>query len=368
MCGSEQNYIAQAFNTNWIAPIGSNIDIFENLIAKHLQHEVYVTALNSGTAALHLALILLGVSKGDEVICQSLTFAASANPITYLGAKPVFIDSERDTWNMSPFQLERAIQHRIELGTKPKAIIAVHLYGMPYKVQEIKDIANKYNIPIIEDSAEALGSKFNGKQCSTFGNLGVLSFNGNKIITTSAGGALVAKTPEIKQKAIYLATQARDDVPYYQHSEIGYNYRMSNILAGIGRGQMEVLDKRIAAKRSIYKYYKARLEANSHIEFLDEPKGFFSNRWLTCILTSSYEIREEIRLALEADNIESRPLWKPLHLQPVFKKFPKYIDGTAENIYERGLCLPSGTNIEEADMERIIAIIRSKTERALKFA
>ena len=369
MCGSEQNYIAQAFNNNWIAPVGNNIDVFENALGKFINQGVHVTALNSGTAAIHLALVILGVSKGDEVICQTLTFAASANPIRYLGATPIFVDSESDTWNISPLLLERAIKRRIKLGKKPKAIIAVHLYGMPYKVTEIRKIADRYGIPIIEDSAEALGSTYKGVQCSSFGDLGVISFNGNKIITTSAGGALVTKKLDIKEKAIYLSTQARDNAPYYQHSEIGYNYRMSNILAGIGRGQMEVLDSRIEARRNIYDYYNNKLERFPNIEFLNEPKGHFSNRWLSCILTPSYEIREEIRLTLEANNIESRPLWKPLHLQPIFIKCPNYIDGTAEDIYNRGLCLPSGSNLEEADQERVIAVIRSIiSRRALKLA
>tara|TARA_R110002049_G_C9167516_1_gene561583 strand:- start:110 stop:1216 length:1107 start_codon:yes stop_codon:yes gene_type:complete len=368
MSGSEQKYIAQAFDKNWIAPIGYNIDAFESSIGKFVMEGVNVTVLNSGTAALHLALILLGISKDDEVICQTLTFAASANPIRYLGATPIFVDSEKDTWNLSPFHLEKTILDRMSMGKKPKAIVAVHLYGMPYKVNDIRKIADRFEIPIIEDSAEALGSKYNGVQCSSFGDIGVLSFNGNKIITTSAGGALVTKNMEFLKRALYLSTQAKDNAPYYQHSEIGYNYRMSNILAGIGRGQMEVLNERIESRRAIYEYYRSRLESIPQIEFLDEPKGHFSNRWLTCILTSSYKLREEIRLALEANNIESRPLWKPLHLQPVFQKFPSYIDGTAEDIYNRGLCLPSGSNLKEIDLERIISIIISKTQRVLKFA
>lgn len=368
MCGSEQNYITEAFDQNWIAPIGNNIDIFENLIENFVGEGIYATALNSGTAALHLALLILGVSKGDEVICQSLTFAASANPILYLGATPIFVDSESDTWNISPLLLEKAIKHRMALGKKPKAIIAVDLYGMPYKVMEIRTIADAYDIPIIEDSAEALGSTFNGVQCSSFGDLGILSFNGNKIITTSAGGALTSKKMKLKERAIYLATQARDIAPHYQHSEVGYNYRMSNILAGIGRGQMVVLKDRIAAKRGIFEYYKNRLENSSDIEFLNEPKGYISNRWLSCILTSSLKVREEIRLALAADNIESRPLWKPLHLQPIFEAFPSYLDGTSEDIFDRGLCLPSGSNLSEMDQERVIFIILSITQRALRFA
>ncbi|XHP75144.1 Putative pyridoxal phosphate-dependent aminotransferase EpsN [Arenibacter antarcticus] len=368
MCGSEQDYITQAFDKNWIAPVGNNIDVFENLLCNFIKEDTHVAALNSGTAAIHLGLLLLGVSKGDEVICQSLTFAASANPILYLGATPIFVDSERDTWNLSPDLLEIAIKDRIAKGKKPKAIIAVHLYGMPYKVNKIRNLADKYNIPILEDSAEALGSKYKGDKCGSFGDLGVFSFNGNKIITTSAGGALVAKNLETKNRAIYLATQARDMAPYYQHSEVGYNYRMSNILAGIGRGQMEVLENRVQSRRDIYDYYKDRLQNIPEIEFLDEPKDYFSNRWLSCILTSSFEIRERIRLALEKENIDSRTLWKPLHLQPIFQESPSFLDGTSEDIFQRGLCLPSGSNLTEEEQERVISIISYVTEKVLKLA
>lgn len=368
MDGNEQVYIANAFKNNWIAPVGPNIGAFEELIEKFLSCDANVTALNSGTAALHLALLLLGVTQGDEVLCQSLTFAASANPILYLGALPIFIDSERDTWNISPNLLEKAIRDRIALGKKPKAIIAVHLYGMPYKVDEIKTIADKYEIPIVEDSAEALGSEYKGIKCGSFGDLGVISFNGNKIITTSAGGALTTKSAEMKKKAIYFATQARENTPHYQHSHVGYNYRMSNILAGIGRGQMEVLEHRIKARRSNFEYYYNKLGDNPNIEFLKEPIGFYSNRWLTCILTKSFEQREQIRLKLTEENIECRPLWKPLHLQPVFEKYTSYVDGTSEDIYDRGLCLPSGSNLSKKDLERIISVICSISEKALKYA
>lgn len=368
MCGSENAFIAEAFNKNWIAPIGSNIDRFEDLISDYIEEGVQVTALNSGTAAIHTALILLGISPGDEVICQSLTFAASANPIIYLGATPIFVDSERDTWNLSPQLLERAIKNRIALGKKPKAIIAVHLYGMPYKVNEIRNIADKYGIPIIEDCAEAFGSSCHGVRCGSFGDLGVLSFNGNKIITTSAGGALITKSLELKNRVLYLTTQARDNAPHYQHSEIGYNYRMSNILAGIGRGQMAVLDDRIKSRRSNFEYYKGKLGNNQEFEFLNEPKGYFSNRWLSCILTRSLEAREEVRNNLIEDNIECRPIWKPLHLQPIFEKYPSYTDGTAEDLFERGLCLPSGSNLDKKDLDRIIYIISPKTVKAVKFA
>lgn len=357
MGGNEQFYVKEAFDSNWVAPLGPNVDLFENAIADYINNDIYVAALSSGTGAIHLALSLLGVSAGDEVLCQSFTFSASANPILYLGAKPVFVDSERETWNISPELLEKAIVNRISAGTKPKAIIAVHLYGMPYKVAEVREISEKYNIPIVEDSAEALGSSYKSVKCGSFGDIGILSFNGNKIITTSGGGALVTKSDEIRNKAVFLATQARDNAPHYQHSEIGYNYRMSNVLAGIGRGQMEVLDDRVAARRANFKYYRKRLENITEIEFLEEADGHYSNRWLSCILTPSYEAREKIRLALMKEDIESRPLWKPMHLQPVFKSSPNFSDGTSEDLFERGLCLPSGSNLREEDLERIIDLI-----------
>lgn len=357
MGGAEQTYVKEAFDSNWVAPLGPNVTYFENAIASFVDENVHVAALSSGTAAIHLALELLGVSQGDEVICQSFTFSASANPIMYLGATPVFVDSEEDTWNISPELLEKAIIDRISNGKKPKAIVAVHLYGMPYKVDEIFDLSQKYQIPIVEDSAEALGSKFHGRACSSFGDIGILSFNGNKIITTSGGGALVAKNEEIKNKAIFLATQARDQAPHYQHSHVGYNYRMSNVLAGIGRGQMEVLSERVAARRSNYQYYKSKLGHLESIEFIEEPDGYFSNRWLSCILTPSFEAREVIRLALSEEDIESRPLWKPMHLQPIFKDYPNFTNGVSEQLFDRGLCLPSGSNLTEEDLKRIVAII-----------
>ncbi|CAN0589107.1 unnamed protein product, partial [Ectocarpus sp. 12 AP-2014] len=312
-----------------------------------------------GTAALHLGLKLLGVETGDMVICQSFTFSASANPICYLGATPVFVDSERDTWNLSPDLLEQAIKDCIKQGKKPKAIIAVHLYGMPYKIKEIKAISETYGVPILEDSAEALGSTFNGQACGTFGDLGVLSFNGNKIITTSGGGALVSRNPDHVKSAIFLATQARDEAAHYQHSHIGYNYRMSNVLAGIGRGQMLVLEDRVMARRANYKRYYEELSNLPGIEFLSEPSGYYSNRWLSCLLMTSYKIREQLRLALLGQNIESRPLWKPLHLQPVFENFPKYTDGTSEDLFNRGLCLPSGSNLSHDDISFVIHTIKS---------
>lgn len=354
---NEQAYVKEAFDTNWVAPLGPNVNLFEQALEEYVGNGTHVAALSSGTAAIHLALQILGVSQGDEVLCQSFTFSASANPILYLGATPVFIDSEKDTWNLSPNLLEKAIIDGISQGKKPKAIVAVHLYGMPFKVDTITTIAKKYNIPLVEDSAEALGSSCGGIKCGSFGDIGILSFNGNKIITTSGGGALLAKNAEIKKKAVFLATQARDDAPHYQHSSVGYNYRMSNVLAGIGRGQMEVLDARVAARRANYEYYLSRLGHLPQLEFLQEPFGYFSNRWLTCILTPSMKIRENIRLALLDDDIEARPLWKPMHLQPIFEKYKSYTDGTSEDLFERGLCLPSGSNLEVADLERTIALI-----------
>ena len=359
MGGTEKKYVDEAFDTNWIAPLGPNVNGFEASIKENLGNEVHVAALSSGTAAIHLGLELLGVGKGDEVLCQSFTFSASANPITYVGAQPVFVDSEIDTWNMSPILLREAIESRIKHYKKPKAIIAVHLYGMPYKVSEIRKIADEFEIPVLEDSAEALGSTFNNKACGTFGEIGVLSFNGNKIITTSGGGALVSKDKAHVEKAIFLATQARDDAPHYQHSHIGYNYRMSNVLAGIGRGQMEVLNDRVKARRANHQFYEDSLGHFDAIEFLNEPAGYFSNRWLSCILTYSYDLRERLRLALLDENIESRPLWKPLHLQPIFNKYPHFVDGTSEDLFERGLCLPSGSNLSKEDLERVVTTIKN---------
>ena len=359
MSGTEQTYIKEAFDTNWIAPLGPNVNGFENDLQSYLNEDRHVAALVSGTSALHLSLILLGVENGDEVICQSKTFSASANPILYQGATPVFVDSEKDTWNICPDQLEIAIKDRIRKGKKPKAIIAVHLYGMPYKVDELQKIANHYNIPIIEDSAESLGSHYKGQNCGTFGDISILSFNGNKIITTSGGGALVARSEEHKQKAVFLATQARDNAPHYQHSHVGYNYRMSNIVAGIGRGQMTVLDKHVSKRRSNYELYKKSFANNELITFLDEPKDYFSNRWLSCILLDSKDTREGLRLALEKENIESRPLWKPMHQQPIFKDAPSYINGVSDELFERGLCLPSGSNLTNEELDRVISAINT---------
>ncbi|WP_298499314.1 aminotransferase class I/II-fold pyridoxal phosphate-dependent enzyme [uncultured Algibacter sp.] len=354
MGGSEQKFVNEAFATNWIAPLGPNVNGFEADIKKYLGNNHHVAALSSGTSAIHLALQLLDVCKGDEVLCQSFTFSASANPIIYQGATPVFIDSESDTWNMSPELLEIAIKDRIEKYKKPKAIIAVHLYGMPYKANEINSIARKYNIPVVEDSAEALGSTYYNQKCGSLSDAGILSFNGNKIITTSGGGALVVKTQELKDKAVFLSTQARDNAPHYEHSSIGFNYRMSNVLAGIGRGQMEVLDDRVQARRNNFEFYKKNLSHFDGIKFLEEPDNFYSNRWITCIETESFEIREKIRLELLKDDIESRPLWKPMHMQPIFKDYLHFTNGTSENLFDKGLCLPSGSNLSQDDLDRIL--------------
>ncbi|HPE83778.1 MAG TPA: aminotransferase class I/II-fold pyridoxal phosphate-dependent enzyme, partial [Aequorivita sp.] len=317
----------------------------------------HVAALSSGTAALHLALILLGVGKGDEVICQSMTFSASANPIVYQGATPIFVDSEPETWNICPNHLEIAIKDRIAKGKKPKAIIAVHLYGMPYKVDEIKKISEKYEIPIVEDSAEALGSTYKGKKCGTFGDISILSFNGNKIITTSGGGALVSRNLKHKEKAIFLATQACDAAPHYQHSEIGYNYRLSNISAGIGRGQMEVIDGHVGLRRKMNQFYHEIFQKAKGVKVFSEPNSdYFSNHWLSCVLVDKNVCgfsSEEIRLAMAENNIECRPLWKPMHLQPVFKNAPYYGSTVSEKLFEIGLCLPSGSNIKAEEKVKI---------------
>ncbi len=357
MGGTEQKYIQEAFDTNWVAPLGPNVNGLEQDLEKYLKEERKVACLVSGTSALHLALILSGVKAGDEVLCQSMTFSASANPITYQGATPIFIDSEPDTWNMSPVALEQAVKDRMAVGKKPKAIVVVHLYGMPAKMDEILAVAKKHEIALIEDAAEALGATYKGQKCGTFGNFGILSFNGNKIITTSGGGALVCKSEEHKQKAIFLATQARDDSPHYQHSHIGYNYRMSNIVAGIGRGQMEVLDKRVAQRRANNQFYQELFKDINGIEVLTEPTSdYFSNHWLSAILVDEQKTgfsREDLRLQLLEDNIESRPLWKPMHLQPVFASCPYYGEKVAETLFNDGLCLPSGSNLTAEDRKRI---------------
>ena len=371
MGGNELSYINQAFEQNWIAPLGPNVYEFEEDLKNYLfdqrtpsfrRRQGEVAALSSGTGALHLALILAGVQRGDEVLCQSLTFAASANPIVYLGATPVFVDSEEETLNISPSFLEEAIKDRIAKGKKPKVLIAVHLYGMPYKVEAVHEIAARYGIPVIEDSAEALGSSYKGQKCGTFGEFAILSFNGNKIITTSGGGALVTRNEELKQKAIFLATQARDDAPYYQHSEIGYNYRLSNISAGIGRGQMEVLDDHVEKRREMNKFYQDLFRTVKEVKVLNEPENtYFCNHWLTVIMAANDRAfkTEDLRLHLEKENIEARPLWKPMHLQPVFKDAPFYGNGIAETAFETGLCLPSGSNLGKEERERISSAIKT---------
>ena len=372
MGGNELKYINKAFEENWIAPLGPNVIGFEEDIENYLQEDVQVAALSSGTAALHLALIIIGVQSGDEVICQSLTFAASANPISYLGATPIFIDSEDDTLNICPSAMEEAIKERISKGKKPKAIVAVHLYGMPYKVEEIHSVAKKYEIPIIEDSAEALGSAYKNQKCGTFGDLSILSFNGNKIITTSGGGALISKKAEWKKKAIFLATQARDEAPHYQHSEIGYNYRMSNICAGIGRGQMEVLDKHVAARRQMNSFYANLFKGEEGVTIFSEPgKAYFCNYWLTVIQIDKLNNgmnREDLRIHLLKNNIESRPLWKPMHMQPIFENAPYYGTDVASRAFENCLCLPSGSNLSEIEKQRIARAINNflKQTKALK--
>ncbi|WP_396217627.1 DegT/DnrJ/EryC1/StrS family aminotransferase [Flavobacterium sp.] len=364
MGGTEQKFIQEAFDDNWVAPLGPNVNGLEKDLENYLGNQARVGALSSGTAAIHLGLILLGVQEGDEVICQSMTFSASANPILYLGATPVFIDSEEQTWNLCPVALEKAIVDRIQKGKKLKAIIAVHLYGVPYQIEAVRAVADKYSIPILEDSAEALGSTYKGQKCGTFGDIGILSFNGNKIITTSGGGAIVTKTAVLKEKAIFYATQSRDNAPHYQHSEIGYNYRMSNICAGIGRGQMEVLDEHVALRRQMHDFYVDIFASIEGVDVFSTPNDdYFANYWLSAITIDATKTNgitaETLRVALEAENIESRPLWKPMHLQPIFEKYPYYGKTVAENLFENGLCLPSGSNLTNDDRERIVKVIKA---------
>jgi dTDP-4-amino-4,6-dideoxygalactose transaminase len=358
--GEEEKYVKEAFDTNWIAPLGPHVNAFEQGLEAQTKSS-HAAALSSGTSALHLALILLGVKAGDTIFCQSMTFSASANPIAYQGAEPVFIDSESDTWNMDPELLKAALAEAKNIGKLPKAIIPVHLYGMPAKMNEILSIAKDFAVPVIEDAAEALGSSIDSKPCGSFGEFGVLSFNGNKIITTSGGGALLSENAAMIEKARFLATQARDSAPHYQHSNIGYNYRMSNVLAGIGRGQLEVLNDRVAARRNNFERYKQYFSKHSNagfnIQFQEEPEGYYSNRWLTCIVIDPNKnnglTREEIRLAMDEENIETRPLWKPMHQQPVFSNSKSYLNGVSDKLFENGLCLPSGSNLTEDEFERI---------------
>ena len=361
MSGGEMKYIQEAFEQNWVAPLGPNVDHFEEVLARYSGVD-HVAALNSGTAAIHLALILLGVKRGDEVITSSFTFSATVNPIVYQGATPVLVDSERDTWNMDPGLLEGAIEDRIRMGKRPKAIVLVHLYGMPANLQAIGEIAAHYEIPLIEDAAEALGSKYMGKALGSFGKMAVLSFNGNKILSTSGGGALLSNDADLIAKARFLSTQARDQAPYYQHSQIGYNYRMSNILAGIGRGQMEVIEERVQSRRATFRFYRENLKDIDGVDFLEEPNdSYFSNYWLTTMLIDpsvTHTGWEEVQRNLEKENIETRPLWKPMHLQPVFSSFPAYLNGVSEDLFSKGLCLPSGSIMTDGDRMRVLAYLR----------
>ncbi|MBP3482187.1 MAG: DegT/DnrJ/EryC1/StrS family aminotransferase [Alistipes sp.] len=368
MGGQEQKFIKEAFDTNWVVPLGPNVDAFEKALEAFVGENRHVVALSAGTAAIHLGMVMAGVEAGDEVICQSFTFSASANPILYQGATPVFVDSEESTWNMSPELLEKAILDRkAETGKYPKAIVPVHLYGMPSKLDEILAIAGKYGITVIEDAAEAIGSEYKGRKCGTFGKYGALSFNGNKMITTSGGGALVCGTAEEAQRIKFFATQARENRPYYYHEHIGYNYRMSNICAGIGRGQMEVLDAHIARRREIHALYTSLLADTDGIEVKQNPsKDFDSNFWLTCITVDPEKTgttADEIRLHLESENIESRLLWRPMHMQPIFEKYPFYGDGTSERIFNVGLCLPSGSLLTDGQIGDVAEEIKRCCKR-----
>ena len=398
MSGREMRYIQEAFDTNWVVPLGPNVNGFEEDLKQFVGGDKEVVALSAGTAAVHLALLACGVRPGDEVLVQSFTFCASSHPVTYLGATPVFVDSEAETWNMDPVLLEEAIQDRIRVtGKKPKAIVPVYLYGMPARIDEIMTVADRYDIPVIEDAAEGLGSRFDGKVCGTFGRYGVLSFNGNKMITTSGGGALICPDPAAKQKIMFYATQARESYPYYQHEEIGYNYRMSNICAGIGRGQMTVLEEHIAHHQHICQLYKSLLEDVKGITLHENPSPRYeSNYWLNTILLDpdlrvkgeehAYETViqgavggaagvthqsgsshtdcepnrnvEAMRMGLDAAGIESRPLWKPMHKQPVYKNNPAYVNGVSEALFKRGLCLPSGPCVTDEEARYIVERIQ----------
>jgi len=362
MSGHEMKYIQEAFDQNWVAPIGPNVDQFEKELAEYLGVR-YVAALASGTAAIHLALINLGVGQDDEVLVTSLTFSASVNPIVYQKAIPVFIDSEEKTWNMCPVMLRKAIEDRLSKGKKPKAIIPVHLYGIVAEIDEILKIANEFEIPVIEDAAESLGSKFHNKQTGTFGDMGVFSFNGNKIITTSGGGALCSDNEQYIRNARFLATQARDNFPWYHHSHIGYNYRMSNVVAGIGRGQLSVLDERVLQRRKIFEFYKELFSQVQGISVSSEPENAFSNRWLSCILIHPEKTFGKTPAGLievlEKENIEARHIWKPMHTQPVFENYPAYMNGTSERIFEQGVCLPSGSAMTQKELARIEEVLRN---------
>jgi len=361
-------FVKEAFDTNWIAPVGPSVDLFEHEFCE-LTGAKYAAALNTGTAAMHMALILLDVNRGDEVICSTFTFAGSANPIIYQGATPVFVDSEETTWNMDINFLEEAVRDRIKNGKSVKAVILVHLYGQSADIDPILELCNENNIPLIEDAAESLGAYYKGKHTGIFGKFGVFSFNGNKIITTSSGGMLVSDDGSLIQKAKFLSTQAKDPAPHYQHTHIGYNYRLSNVLAGIGRGQLSVLEDRVAARRANYDFYKRELRDLSGIYFLPEADFGRSTHWLTCITIEPSEFgatREDVRLASESENIEARPLWKPLHLQPVFNDCPYYGSSVSERLFDIGLCLPSGSNLEKGDLERVVETVRCVVRRPKK--
>ncbi|GHT46566.1 pyridoxal phosphate-dependent aminotransferase [Bacteroidia bacterium] len=368
LSGKEMDFVQDAFDKNWITTMGDNVTGLEQDIETYLGGGEHAVVVNSGTAALHLSLLLLGVGKGDVVLCQDLTFAATVNPVIYLGAEPVLVDSERQTWNVSPAFLEEAVADCIQKGKKPKVIVWVDLYGMPAQIHAIREIARKYDIALIEDAAEAFGSSYDGKKCGTWGDISVISFNGNKIITTSGGGVLLSAKKEQVEKARFLATQARDEAPWYQHSQIGYNYRMSNITAGVGRGQMTVLDERVEARRANNRFYREALTALPGIQVHAEPdEHYFSNHWLSCLLIDPKQTGgvdcSRIRSKLAESNIESRFLWKPMHLQPVFKDCRFYGDGTSEALFATGLCLPSGSNLTKEELTEIVDSIKNTLNR-----
>jgi len=361
MSGEEMRFVQDVFAQNWIAPVGPDVTAFESEICA-ITGTRHAVAVSSGTAALHLALIALGIGPGDEVLCSTFTFAASANPIVYQGATPVFVDSDTQSWNMDPELLREAIIDRIGRGKRPKAVVVVDLYGQCADYERIESVCREFDIALIEDAAEALGATYRGTSAGSFGTCGVFSFNGNKIITTSGGGMLVSDDAEIVEKARFLATQARDPAPHYEHSSIGYNYRLSNVLAGIGRGQLRVLGERVARKREIFAKYKESFENTEGISFIPHHPAGQSNAWLTCIVIDPQvtgATREEIRCALEREDIESRPLWKPMHLQPVFKDAPSYVNGTSEKLFANGLCLPSGTAMSTSDIARVVEVVRN---------
>ncbi len=361
MGGNELKYIKDAFDTNWISQYGSNLDEFENSLEEYLGNSSHVTALSSGTAAIHLALRLLNVEEGDFVICQSFTFVATANPILYLKAVPVFVDSENQTWNMCPDALEEAIKYCIQQGKKPKAIITVSLYGMPFNVDDILQISRKYEIPVIEDSAEALGSKYKGRPCGTFGDLSIISFNGNKIITTAGGGILISRNSDAKRRALFLATQAKDNEEFYSHSEIGYNYRMDNIAAGIGRGQLETLEEKISQRRKNHDFYQQTVKNNGNIKLFSAPNSdFYSNYWLSTIILKDTLLKEKLKAEFSQNNIETRYLWKPMHLQPLYKDYKFFGNNLSGTLFEGGLCLPSGTNLTDNCRARISEVLQNE--------